>query len=72
MSTKIDDIYVMEKIEAYNVAISCLRHHESASGENEKLSYRLRSTLADKLQREVERWYSKHAPTPAAKRGKRT
>ncbi len=56
---KITDAYILEKIEAYNVAIESLRMHESASEENVKLSKKLRNQLADKLDREIQRWCNK-------------
>ncbi len=54
--SKITPEYELEKIEAYNIAIESLRHHESASKENKKLAKKLRLKLADKLDREIQRW----------------
>jgi len=57
MGQNIDEAYKLEKVEAYNVAIDALRIHESASGENTELSWKLREKLASKLEREIDRWY---------------
>lgn len=57
MKSKIDEAYCLEKVEAYNVAIEALRAHESASEENTDLAAKLRHKLADKLDREIDRWY---------------
>jgi hypothetical protein len=48
--------YVTEKIEAYNVAIEALRMHESADPDPDGLDCKLRERLADKLDREIQRW----------------
>ena len=53
---KMDDIYVREKIEAYNVAIEALRLHEPADGDPTGIARKLRHALADKLDREIQRW----------------
>ncbi len=52
---------MMEKIEAYNVAIDALRMHESASGENVDLAQKLRLRLADKLDREIQQWVNMYS-----------
>lgn len=57
-SGMITEEYILEKTEAYNVAIAALQGHEPASDCNLKLAYRLRQRLADKLVREIERWRS--------------
>jgi hypothetical protein len=52
--------YLLEKVEAYNLAIECLRNHEPASDEvNPKEAKRLRLALADKLDSECNRWLRK-------------
>lgn len=56
---KIDDEYITEKIEAYNVAISALRHHEGAGDPDSGIAKVLREKLADKLDRECQQWYNK-------------
>jgi hypothetical protein len=50
------DRYRLEKIEAYNVAIEALRAHESADPDPDGLDRKLRHRLADKLDREIQRW----------------
>lgn len=52
---KITKQYRDEKIEAYIVAIEGLRMHESDS-DIPGLSEKLRNQLADKLERELDRW----------------
>lgn len=52
----ITDDYVAEKIEAYNIAIEALRHHEPSCPHNMELAEKLRNRLADKLDREIQRW----------------
>lgn len=56
----VTDDYIEEKIEAYNVAIEALRAHEPASDGNPELAKRLRHKLADKLDREINRWVAEH------------
>lgn len=56
---KITKEYIEEKIEAYNVAISCLEIHESDS-DIPKVSRKLREKLIDKLNRELDRWCKKY------------
>ena len=51
-----DPLYQTEKIEAYNVAIEALRMHEPADGDPTGIAYRLRKALADRLDREIQRW----------------
>lgn len=50
--------YRTEKVEAYNVAINALRHHESADPDPDGLDVMLREKLADKLDAEIQRWYN--------------
>lgn len=57
--TKIDKTYIEEKCEAYEVAINALRFHESES-DIPDMSARMRNALADKLDREIDRWMSEH------------
>jgi hypothetical protein len=58
---KVTPEYIEEKIEAYNLAIECLRHHEPASVEvNPKQAKALRMRLADKLDREIQKWCDKN------------
>lgn len=52
--------YRIERIEAWNIAIEALRHHESMSGENEDMSRRLRENLASRLELEINRWADAH------------
>lgn len=56
MATRITEEYIEEKVEAYNVAIDALRHHEPMSDGDPKLAKKLRDQLADKLDREINRW----------------
>lgn len=58
---KITQEYVEEKIEAYNVAIDALRMHEPGSDGDPVLAHKLRSRLADRLDREIDRWVAEHA-----------
>lgn len=51
-----DAFYVTEKIEAYNVAIEALRMHEPADDDTAAISWKLRNRLANKLDREIQRW----------------
>jgi len=48
--------YRVEKIEAYNVAIEGLRMHQSADPDPDGLDKMLREKLADKLDREIQKW----------------
>jgi hypothetical protein len=57
---RITEEYVMEKIEAYNVAITALELHEPGSDCDKELAYRLRMKLKDKLDREIQRWCGKN------------
>ena len=50
--------YRIEKIEAYNVAINALRHHESADPDPDGLDAMLREKLANKLDGEIQRWFN--------------
>ena len=52
----IDEAYIIEKVEAYNVAIGALEMHESADPHPGGLDKKLRQRLADKLHREIQRW----------------
>lgn len=49
-------IYVTEKVEAYNIAIEALRGHEPADGDPTGIARELRRALADKLDREIQKW----------------
>jgi len=49
-------VYVTEKIEAYNIAIEALRGHEPADGDPTGIARKLRCALADKLDREIQKW----------------
>jgi hypothetical protein len=49
-------LYETEKIEAYNVAIEALRGHEPADGDPTGIAWKLRRALADKLDREIQKW----------------
>lgn len=60
MATRITDEYIEEKVEAYNVAIEALREHEPMSDGNPKLAKKLRDQLANKLDREINRWLAEH------------
>lgn len=53
---RITEEYAIEKVEAYNVAIEALRQHEPGSEGNAKLAQHLRERLAQKLDREINRW----------------
>lgn len=53
--------YTTEKIEAYNVAIEALRAHEPASDCDWELAKKLRLRLANKLEREIQKWCDKNA-----------
>jgi len=55
---RITEEYVMEKIEAYNVAITALELQESS--DNWRLAKRLRMSLRNKLDREIQRWCDKN------------
>ena len=48
--------YVTEKIEAYNIAIEALQAHEPADGDPSGIARKLRRALADKLDREIQKW----------------
>jgi len=52
----IDEKYIEEKVEVYNIAIEALRSHESCSDGDEKLKWKLRERLANKLDREINKW----------------
>lgn len=65
------DQYITEKIEAYNVAIECLRLHEPADGDPLGIAVILRNQLADKLDKEIQRWHNSFPPNPKV-RGPRT
>jgi len=52
----IDERYITEKIEAYNVAISALEIHEAAEPQPDQLDFKLRKRLAKKLYTEIQRW----------------
>lgn len=54
--SRITEEYVTEKIEAYNVAIEALKHHEPASYCDEELAHGLRKRLWEKLDREIQKW----------------
>jgi hypothetical protein len=56
----VTEAYIEEKIEAYNVAIEALRAHEPGSDGDPKLAKRLRDQLANKLDREINRWVAEH------------
>jgi len=56
----VNEVYITEKIEAYNVAIEALRMHEGAN-DVPGLSLKLRIRLATKLDRELQRWCDKRA-----------
>lgn len=60
MPQKITREYVEEKIEAYNVAIDALRMHEPGSDGNAELAHKLRHQLANRLDREIDRWVAEH------------
>jgi hypothetical protein len=64
-----DDVYVTEKIEAYNVAIEALLNHEPADGDPTGLARRLRRALARKLDREIQRWCDALPPNDKLKCG---
>ena len=49
--------YAVEKIEAYNVAIETLRLHEPADGDPTGIARKFRLALAEKLDKEIDRWY---------------
>lgn len=53
---KINEEYILEKIEAYNVAIQALYAHESDSDPESGIAKILREKLALKLDREIQRW----------------
>ena len=57
---QIDEEYIQEKVEAYNIAIEALRAHEPASDCNHKLARKMRERLASKLDREINSWMAKH------------
>lgn len=61
---KITEEYIIEKVEAYNVAIEALRAHESGSDGNAELGKKLRDQLADKLDREIQTWVNKYGRLP--------
>lgn len=50
------ETYVLEKVEAYNIAIEALRGHEPADGDPTGIARNLRHALADKLDREIQKW----------------
>jgi len=50
------ELYVVEKIEAYNVAIEALQNHEPADGDPTGIARKLRRALAEKLDREIQKW----------------
>lgn len=60
MATRITDEYIEEKIEAYNVAIEALRLHEPMSDGDPNLAKKLRNQLANKLDREINRWLAEY------------
>jgi hypothetical protein len=51
-----NELFVTEKIEAYNIAIEALRNHEPADGDPSGIAKKLRHQLADKLDREIQKW----------------
>ncbi|EAZ97652.1 hypothetical protein [Marinobacter sp. ELB17] len=60
MRTRITEEYIEEKVEAYNVAIEALREHEPMSDGDPKMAKKLREQLANKLDREINRWLAEH------------
>jgi hypothetical protein len=56
MKTRPSERYICEKVEAYEVAISALRLHESADPQPDHLDFKLRKRLAAKLDGEIQRW----------------
>ena len=62
MGIKITEQYRTEKLDAYNVAIQSLRMHESGDDVPD-LSSKLRNSLADKLESEINVWLGKHQAT---------
>lgn len=58
MAVYIDAEYVEEKVDAYNVAIEALRHHESDA--DTSFSRAMRMRLADRLDRECQKWVNKY------------
>lgn len=55
--------YWMEKVEAYNVAISALDMHEPGSDGDKKLARKFREVLAAQLNFEINKWILKN-PKP--------
>jgi len=58
MALVIDDEYIADKVDAYNIAIECLRDHESESDTAGSRAMRLK--LAGRLDREIQRWVNSH------------
>ena len=56
------ELYVTEKIEAYNVAIEALQGHEPADGDPTGIALKLRRALAAKLDREIQKWCDENPP----------
>ncbi len=54
-----NNLYRVEKIEAYNIAIKALRNHELPDIET-GIAFKLREALAAKLDREIQRWVDNH------------
>ena len=69
MKARITEEYVLEKIEAYNVAINALDVHEPASDCDWRLAKMLRMRLRNKLDREIQRWCDKNMPRVKEEKG---
>lgn len=50
------ELYITEKVEAYNLAISCLETHEPADGDATGIARKMRQRLAKKLDRQIQKW----------------
>ncbi len=59
--------YILEKVEAYTVALDALEMHEPADGDVTGIARKLRMKLHDKLDREIQRWVDSLPPKATKK-----
>lgn len=56
MKRRPSEQFITERVEAHNIAIEALRTHQPADGDPTGLAKRFRTRLADRLDREIQRW----------------
>ena len=62
MKKRPSEKYILEKVEAYNVALDALELHEPADGDETGIAKKLRMRLWRKLDRELQRWMESLPP----------